>query len=111
MALTGKDVLDALGIDETHVSDIGLPGEHAVISLRSEGILLELRTLARWENALVGNVPVSREALRGMIDSGRAADERNGFNSLPDPLGRDIRLALEGVYAKLEALLHPANEA
>lgn len=111
MALTGKDVLATLGIDETHVSDIGLPGVHAVISLRNEGILLELRTIARWKNALVGNVAISREALQGLIDSGRAADERNGFNSLPDPLGGDIRLALGDVYAKLQALLELANEA
>lgn len=111
MALTGKDVLDALGIDESHQSDIGLPGAESTVSLRQEGVLIDLQYLAKRTRTSVNDVAVLRHNLKHMIDAGRSADERNGFNELPEPFGAEVRFALQGIYAKLEALLDRADEA
>lgn len=111
MAITGKDVLTALGIDETHVSDISLPPAERTISLRCEGVLIDLRHIARRMRGNVTDVVIPRHSIAHMIDMGKDNDERHGFNDLDEPLGSEIRLALQGLYSKLEALLPLADEA
>lgn len=112
MALTGKDVLDALGIDETHESNIELPTPaERIVSLRKEGVLLDLQRIAKRSGGTAATARVSRSHVRCMIDEGRRRDEQHGVFDIEESLGINIRFAVQEIYVKLEALLDLADEA
>ena len=109
--ITGKDVLGALGIDERHESDISLSMPWNVVSLRKEGVLLDLRRLANGTGESLADVAVTKDTLRSMIQTGRANDQRYGFLDLDDFSSPKISEVLNKIYEAIEALIPLADEA
>lgn len=111
MALTGKDILDALGIDETHEADIGQPAVERTVSLLKERLLLDLRSIAKKRGSNIDALTIERWDLVSMIDGARMYEVRNGYSTMGGELGTAICTGLKEVYVSLERLLSDAVEA
>ncbi len=111
MALTGKDILNALGIDETF--EAGFPASHSTcfVGLLQERILLDLRAAARVRETSIAEFTIEPHTLAGIIDHARIWERQNGLDTMEGGLGMKIREALSNVHFALENLLSQTTEA
>lgn len=110
MPLTGKDVLDTLGIDERYESNMKLPTVDRTASLMLERVLLDLRALARRMNADIAHTPVKQSDIFGTIASIRDEYARNGYDDLPGSVGARIRANIDDIVTTLNRLIPLADE-
>lgn len=110
MALTGKDVLTALTIDEGYESNMKLPTVDRTMSLMLERVVLDLRALARRMNADIAHTPVKQSDILGTIASIRDEYARNGYDDLPGSVGARIRANIDDIVTTLNRLIPLADE-
>jgi hypothetical protein len=92
MALTGKDVLTALAIDEGYESN------------------MRLSTVDRTMNADIAHTPVKQSDIFETIASIRDEYARNGYDDLPGSVGDNIRAKIDGIISALNNLIPFADE-
>ena len=110
MALTGKDVLTALAIDEGYESNMRLSTVDRTMSLMLERVVLDLRALARRMNADIAHTPVKQSDIFETIASIRDEYARNGYDDLPGSVGDNIRAKIDGIISALNNLIPFADE-
>lgn len=113
MALTGKDVLDALGIEHDHYADIGKGSlEEQAFSLLGEDARIELDRIARQQQMNdIAAVALKDAHINHLIESGRGYFERGGTLDGDTPIGAAQRNALERFKALLGTLRTGTVEA
>lgn len=99
MAITAKEALDVLGIDEDYVSsmDGGITARTA--SLLREHILIELRHFARGRN--IENVVLEAHDIDMLVHESRRYLERCGLLELPDEISGPMLTCLQEVAVLL----------
>lgn len=96
MALTGNDVLNALGMKFDHVADICAGSqEEQAFSLLCEDVRLELDRIAKLRKSDdIRGIPLTQENITHILASGREYFERGGLLDDNGPVGSAQKAAL-----------------
>ncbi len=96
MALTGKDVLGALGIERDHSADIGKgTQEEQAFSLLGEDARITLDHVAKTQGVNdISAIPLKDAHINHIIQSGHGYFERGGMLNGDTPIGQAQRAAL-----------------